>query len=116
MKRKELNQKRKRRAYRTRTKINKGINKQPRLSVFRSNQHIYAQLIDDIKGETLISASSHEVKGKNKTDIAKAVGKLIAQKAKKASVEKVIFDKGQYKYHGRVKALAESARENGLKF
>lgn len=90
----------------------------PRLSVYRSNKEIYAQIIDDEKNETIVSASSY-VKGKEKitkTEQAKKVGALIAEKAKKAGVEAVVFDRNGYVYHGRVKALAESARENGLKF
>lgn len=112
----ELNQKRKRRAKRTRAKIGPGTNDRPRLSVFRSNRQIYAQIIDDTKGKTLASAASHETKSKGKTKAAEEVGELIAQKAKEAGVKKVIFDKGQYNYHGRVKALAEAARKGGLKF
>ena len=94
----------------------------PRLSVFRSSQHIYAQVIDDTKGETLCSASSLEkaVRGGAKTganvDAAKAVGKSLAERAKQAGVSAVVFDRGQYLYHGRIKALAEAAREGGLKF
>ena len=87
----------------------------PRLAVFRSNKQIYAQLIDDAAGNTIAAASSVESKG-NKTEQAVAVGKLIADNAKKAGVETVVFDRGGFLYHGRVKALAESARESGLKF
>lgn len=92
----------------------------PRLSVFRSNENIFAQLIDDVKGVTLVSASSIE-KGKKITNggnvaAAKEVGKLLAEKAKKAKITKVVFDRGGYQYHGRVKALAEAAREAGLEF
>jgi large subunit ribosomal protein L18 len=94
----------------------------PRLSVFRSSQHIYAQVIDDTKGVTLCSASTMEksVRGGGKTganiEAAKAVGKSLAERAKQAGVSVVAFDRGQYLYHGRVKALAEAAREGGLKF
>lgn len=116
MKLKELNQKRKRKAKRARAKIGKGTSYRPRLSVFRSNHQIYAQVIDDEKGETLVSATSHNQKGKNKTKTAEIVGKTIAEKAKKEGIEKVIFDKGRYNYHGRIKALAEAAREEGLEF
>ena len=87
----------------------------PRLAIFRSNKQIYAQIIDDVNGNTLASASSMANEG-NKLDQAKEVGKTIAGNAKKVGVEKVIFDRGGFLYHGRVKALAESAREAGLKF
>ena len=89
----------------------------PRLSVFRSNSQIYAQVIDDNKGVTLASASSLAIKDKmTKTEKAAQVGKLIAEAAKKAGVETVVFDRNGYLYHGRVKQLADSAREAGLKF
>lgn len=88
----------------------------PRLSVFRSNRAIYAQIIDDTKGATLAFASSKGVKAKGKLEVAMAVGETLAQKALKAKVKKVVFDKGGYKYHGRVKALAEGARKGGLVF
>lgn len=90
----------------------------PRLSVFRSNKEIYAQLIDDVNGVTLLAASSREKeigKGTN-IEVATAVGKLIAEKALKAGVEVVTFDRGGYLYHGRIKSLAEGARAAGLKF
>ena len=93
-----------------------------RLSVFRSGKHIYAQLIDDTKGTTLAAASTvdKELKGKLKTtstvEAAKAVGELIAKRAKAAKVEQVVFDRGGFIYHGRVKALADAAREGGLNF
>ena len=94
-----------------------GTEKTPRLCVFRSNMAIYAQLIDDVKGVTLASSSSLELKLKNNNlEAASAVGKDIAEKAKKAKIKKVVFDRGGYLYHGRVKALAEAARENGLEF
>jgi large subunit ribosomal protein L18 len=94
----------------------------PRLAVFRSNKHIYAQIIDDSKGDTLTAASTLETDAKK--DIkhggniaaAKAVGKLVAERAKAQGIEAVLFDRGGYLYHGRVKALAEAAREAGLKF
>lgn len=92
----------------------------PRLSVFRSSKHIYAQIIDDTTGLTLAAASTvdKEYKGKKTTDVASAteVGKLVATRAVKAGVKEVVFDRGSYAYHGRVKALAESAREAGLSF
>ena len=89
----------------------------PRLCVFRSNTAIYAQLIDDVKGVTIASSSSLELKLKNNNiEAAAAVGKDIAGKAKQAKIKTVVFDRGGYLYHGRVKALAEAARENGLEF
>ena len=94
-----------------------GTQDTPRLSVYRSNTNIYAQLIDDVKGVTLASSSSLELKSKhNNIEAAAAVGKDIAEKAKKAKIKTVVFDRGGYLYHGRVKALAEAARENGLEF
>ena len=94
----------------------------PRLSVFRSSKHIYAQLIDDRKGETVVSASSMEkdmrtaLKTGADVDAAKAVGKAIAERAAAKGVADVVFDRGKYRYHGRIKALADAAREGGLKF
>ena len=87
----------------------------PRLNVYRSNNNIYAQIIDDENGVTLASASSMKMKGNN-TEIAAKVGEAIAKEAKKAKITKVVFDRGGYLYHGRVKALADAARENGLEF
>ena len=92
-----------------------GTSDRPRLAVFRSNKEIYAQLIDDSAGNTLACASSADAKG-TKTEQATIVGKLIADNAKKAGVDTVVFDRGGFLYHGRVKALADSAREAGLKF
>ncbi|MBT8187120.1 MAG: 50S ribosomal protein L18 [Croceitalea sp.] len=100
-------------------KISSGTAARPRLSVYRSNKEIYAQVIDDVKGTTIVAASSRdkEIDSKGtKTEIAGAVGKAIAEKAKKAGIEAVAFDRGGNLYHGRVKSLAESAREAGLKF
>lgn len=88
----------------------------PRLTVFRSNKHIYAQLIDDIKGVTVASSSDLEMKKGDPSERAKEVGKDIGSKAKKSGFEKIVFDRNGYKYHGRVKALADAAREAGLKF
>jgi len=105
-----------------RSRIRKTVNgtaECPRLSVFRSNKAIYAQIIDDLKGHTIVAASSMESgvdKKANKVEQAVAVGKLVAQKATSAGVSAVVFDRGGYLYHGRVKALAEGAREAGLKF
>lgn len=94
-----------------------GSEKRPRLAVFRSASHIYAQVIDDKAGKTLASASSMEVKGKSaKTDLSTQVGTSIAEKAKAAGITSVVFDRGGYRYHGRVKALAEAARAAGLEF
>ena len=96
-----------------------GTSTMPRLSVFRSNKQIYAQVIDDSTGTTLVSATSYNNKAAaagNKVDQAAAVGKEVAQKAIKAGIEKVVFDRNGYLYHGRVKSLADSARESGLKF
>lgn len=91
----------------------------PRLSVFRSNKQIYAQVIDDVKGVTLISASSSAIKdaeGVNKIEQAKMVGQQLAASAKAAGIDTVVFDRGGYLYHGRIKSLADAAREGGLKF
>ena len=98
-----------------------GTNKKPRLSVFRSNKEIYSQLIDDINGKTLISASSRDkliynIENLNKILIAENVGKLLAEKALKKGLKDVVFDRGGYLYHGRVKSLAQGARSGGLKF
>ncbi|MCG8577276.1 MAG: 50S ribosomal protein L18 [Flavobacteriales bacterium] len=96
-----------------------GTSDKPRLSVFRSNKQIYAQIIDDVKGVTIVSSSSYNnktVEGKAKSEVATIVGKELAEKAVKAGVEKVVFDRNGYQYHGRVKALADGAREGGLKF
>jgi large subunit ribosomal protein L18 len=106
--------KRQKSRYSIRKKIS-GTSERPRLAVFRSNKQIYAQVIDDITGNTLASASSVDSKG-TKTEQASAVGKLIADNAKEAGVDNVVFDRGGFLYHGRVKALADSAREAGLKF
>ena len=105
---------RKRVRYSIRKKIS-GTSERPRLAIFRSNKEIYAQIIDDIKGITLTSASSVKTEG-SKIEQAVVVGKLIADNAKKVGVANVVFDRGGFLYHGRIKALAESAREAGLKF
>ena len=96
-----------------------GTSTRPRLSVFRSNKQIYAQVIDDVNGVTITSASSHvkdSTQKVNKTDQAKLIGKEIAENASKAGIKEVVFDRNGYLYHGRVKSLAEGAREAGLKF
>jgi large subunit ribosomal protein L18 len=111
-----------RRAQRVRRQLKKVSGDRPRLSVHRSSKHIYAQIIDDSKGHTVVAASTLEkdLKGSLKTcaDIAAAaaIGKLIAERASKAGVKEVVFDRGPYIFHGRVKALAEAAREGGLSF
>lgn len=112
---KSRNQLRIHRRRRVRVKIF-GTAKRPRLSVFRSNKSIYVQVLDDAKGKTLTSAKLAEIKkAKNNTEGAKELGKLIAKKCKEAKIIEVVFDRGGYKYHGKVKALAEGAREGGLK-
>jgi len=111
-----------RRKQRLRLRIRKLANGRPRLSVFRSSNHIYAQLIDDARGHTLVSASSLEkdmrekLKSGGNVEAATAVGKLVAERAKEKGIDKVVFDRGGYIYHGRVKALADAAREAGLDF
>ena len=100
-------------------KVMTGTAERPRLSVFRSNKEIYAQIIDDESGKTIVSISSLNVKeahGVSKIDQANVVGKQIADKAKEAGVEGVVFDRNGYLYHGRIKALAEAVREGGIKF
>jgi large subunit ribosomal protein L18 len=107
---------RKIRHHRVRAKV-KGSTAVPRLCVFRSLSHIYAQIIDDTKGLTLVSASTRQVKTSGKkSSQAIEVGKMVAEKAKAAGITQVVFDRGGFKYHGRVKSLADSAREAGLKF
>ena len=112
---------RKKRQLRIRKRL-KGTASVPRLSVFRSNKHMYAQIIDDVKGHTLVAASTKEKALAAKlsktwdTDAAKAVGDYIGKKAIEAGVKKVVFDRSGYLYHGKVKALAEAAREAGLEF
>lgn len=106
--------------YRIRKRIY-GSSEKPRMSVFRSNKNISVQIIDDVKGQTLISASSREkevgeVKGIKKTEQAALVGKLIAKKSLEKGINQVVFDRSGYLYHGRVKSLADAAREGGLKF
>ncbi len=113
----DKNKTRQRRHARVRGKIS-GTAERPRLNVFRSNKNIYAQLIDDVEGVTLASASTidSEVSGKTKTEQATEVGTLIAKRGAAKNIADVVFDRGGYLYHGRVQALAEAARENGLKF
>jgi large subunit ribosomal protein L18 len=108
-----------RRHLRVRKKVS-GTAERPRLAVFRSNKHIVAQVIDDVAGRTLAAASTHEadVRGgaTGNTDAASAVGQRVAERAKAAGVTKVVFDRGGYRYHGRVKSLADGARDGGLEF
>lgn len=116
---KAVGKQRKRRTYRVRNKI-RGTSTRPRLCVFRSHKHIYAQVIDDLEGRTLVSANSRDKGvglgyGGNK-DSATAVGKALAERALAAGISEVAFDRGAAKYHGRVAALADAAREAGLKF
>lgn len=109
---------RRRRHFRVRKSV-QGTATRPRLAVFRSNKHIYAQVINDESGHTIVSASSKEsaVKGSTLTvDTATEVGRLVGARAKDAGVSKVVFDRGGFKFHGRIKALAEAARETGLEF
>lgn len=116
-----LNATRARRARRTRAKI-RGTASRPRLSVFRSAKHLFAQIIDDATGKTLAAVSDQAIGAKEraalkgKTAVATEVGKMIAEAGKKAGVDAVVFDRGRFAYHGRVKALAEAARANGLTF
>jgi large subunit ribosomal protein L18 len=118
----KLSKRNERRTARVRRAVKAAAGERARLSVFRSSKHIYAQVIDDHRGETLASASSLEkdMRGSLKTganiDAAKAVGKLLAERATAKGVTAVVFDRGGYIYHGRVKALADAAREAGLKF
>jgi len=117
----QKHQKRRGKASSLRAKLRQVANR-PRLSVFRSLSNISVQIIDDLRGHTLAAASSLEkdvrtsIKGMRKTDVAKKVGSLLAERAKRAGIAKVAFDRGAYKYHGRIKALADAAREAGLEF
>src|ERR1700691_210026 len=118
----KLNDRISRRKARVRGALRRAAGERKRLSVYRSSKHIYAQVIDDDQGVTVVSASSIEkttresLKTGASVDAAKAVGKLIAERAQQKGVKEVIFDRGGYLYHGRVKALAEAAREGGLNF
>jgi large subunit ribosomal protein L18 len=116
--RREQREKRRRRI---RSKIS-GTAERPRLNVFRSNQHMYAQVIDDVRGHTLVAASTldaglrPQLDGQPKVEEAKLVGRLVAERAREAGITKVVFDRGGYLYHGRIKAVADAAREAGLEF
>jgi large subunit ribosomal protein L18 len=115
----DKNATRKKRHARVRSKLS-GTAARPRLNVYRSNKHIYAQLIDDVQGVTLASASTLDkevnVESSSNTDAAVKVGELVAKRAVEKGVKAVVFDRGGYLYHGRIKALADAARENGLEF
>ncbi|WP_010580219.1 50S ribosomal protein L18 [Liquorilactobacillus vini] len=113
----DKNKTRQKRHIRVRGKVS-GTAKCPRLNVYRSNKNIYAQVIDDVAGVTLVSASTldEEVNGKTKTEQAASVGVLVAKRAVEKGIKEVVFDRGGYLYHGRVEALADAARENGLDF
>ena len=119
---KQLAKRKVRRRFRVRNRVRRDAHGRPRLSVFRSNRHIYAQIIDDVEGRTIVSASSleSEVAGVGKCagtcDHARSVGKLLAERALEKGVGGVVFDRGVFKYHGRVAALADAAREGGLQF
>lgn len=113
-KKQSIQTQRARRAFRVRGKV-RGTAERPRLSIFRSNRFTVVQLIDDAAGKTLVHASSRELKGKGtKGTVAAEVGKLIAERAKKIGVSKAVADRGSYRYHGRVKAVVEAARAEGL--
>lgn len=112
---KKKDQKRKRLKSKIRVKIN-GTSLRPRLSVFRSNKFIYAQIINDEKGNTLMEASDLKIQKGTKVERAKEVGKMIAEKCKKANITNVIFDRNGFRYTGRIKIVADTAREAGLKF
>lgn len=109
-------QERRRRVHRGIRKKIYGTSVRPRLSVYRSNRYIYAQLIDDIAGHTLIAASSleDEITGENPTEESREVGRVLAERAQEEGVTKAVFDRGGYRYHGRVRALADGARDGGL--
>ena len=115
----DKNASRKKRHARVRAKLS-GTAARPRLNVFRSNKHLYAQLIDDMSGVTLASASTMEkdlnLESTSNVDAAKLVGELVAKRAVEKGISAVVFDRGGYLYHGRIQALADSARENGLQF
>ncbi len=110
-------QRRQRRRYRVRAKIS-GTAERPRLSVYRSNKGVFAQLIDDVEGKTIASANwvEADLRDLGRTEQAKKAGELLAERAKKAGVEQCVFDRSGYRYHGRIKALADGAREGGLEF
>ena len=118
---KQIRKQQERRKFRVRNHVKRSASGRPRLSVFRSNKHMYAQIIDDVAGQTLVSASTVEKGadnggyGGNKQQAAQ-IGKLVAQRAIEKGIKEVVFDRGPYQYHGRVAALADAAREAGLQF
>ena len=115
-----ISKQRQRRNFRVRNRIRSSAHGRPRLSVFRSNSHMYAQIIDDVAGNTLVSASTREKSLTDKAGGNKAaatqIGKLIAERAAEKGIKEVVFDRGRYKFHGRIAALAQAAREAGLQF
>ncbi|GAB5441843.1 MAG: 50S ribosomal protein L18 [Fuerstiella sp.] len=119
---KKLAKRKVRRGFRVRNRVRRDAHGRPRLSVFKSNRHMYAQIIDDVAGRTLVAASTLEadVAGAGKVasscDMASAVGKLLGERAKEKGITSVVFDRGTFRYHGRVAALADAAREQGLEF
>lgn len=115
MDRKQKSQSLQRRHRRVRKKV-LGTSERPRLAVYRSNRHVYAQLIDDVAGRTLVSAASAKTNGDKPVVLAKKVGSEIAEKAKANGISRIVFDRGGFKYHGRIQAVAEGAREGGLEF
>ena len=120
--RKQIQKQRVRRGFRVRNQVRRATHGKPRLSVFRSNNHIYAQIIDDVTGNTLVSASSLQKalfgagQDAGNKDAAKKIGQAVAERALEKGVKEVVFDRGKYKFHGRVAALAEGARAGGLVF
>lgn len=119
---KRLAKRKVRRGFRVRNRVRRDAHGRPRLSVFKSNRHIYAQIIDDEAGRTLVAASTMETvvsgpgKAASSREMAESVGKLLGERAKEKGIETVVFDRGSFRYHGRVAALADAAREQGLKF
>ncbi len=119
---KRIAKQRERRTYRIRNQIRRSANGRPRLTIFRSNRHMYAQIIDDAQSSTLVSASTLEAslggagKAQGNVDSAAKIGQVIAERAKEKGISQVVFDRGPYGYHGRVEAVAKAAREAGLEF
>ncbi|MEQ9407937.1 MAG: 50S ribosomal protein L18 [Fuerstiella sp.] len=119
---KRLAKRKLRRGYRVHNRVRRDAHGRPRLSVFKSNRHIYAQIIDDAAGRTLVAASTveSEIAGPGKVcstcEMAESVGRLLGQRAKEKGIESVVFDRGNFRYHGRIAALADAAREQGLNF
>ncbi|MEZ6131492.1 MAG: 50S ribosomal protein L18 [Planctomycetaceae bacterium] len=117
-----LSRRRTRRGYRVSNRVRRDAHGRPRLSIFKSNRHMYAQIIDDSEGRTLVAASTLDAaiagagKPASTCEMAQAVGRLIGERAKQKGIEAVVFDRGPFRYHGRVAALADAAREQGLQF